>query len=146
MAVETSRSAPCSIKRWTMSVCRPATAHISAVLFVATVAALTSAPRASSSLTTSTLPVSTAVISGVKPLVCARVRVGAGIEQAFDHFRAGVLAGPRKCRHAVVIGGIYMRAGPQQEVDRLEVVLMRGVDKGRHAVRPCSVGVNACVE
>ena len=49
-----------------------ATAHMSAVLLVSVVSALTFAPRASSDLTTSTFPVCDAIMSGVIPLICAR--------------------------------------------------------------------------
>ena len=54
-----------------MSGCDSATAHISAVLVVSVVAALTAAPCTMSASTTSTLPVRAAVISGVRPLVRA---------------------------------------------------------------------------
>ena len=66
-----STSAPCATSARTTSGWRSATAHISAVSWVAAVAASTSAPPDSSARTTSTLPVRAAVISGVRPFACA---------------------------------------------------------------------------
>ena len=54
-----------------MSGCGAASAHISAVLPVSTVAAFTSAPRSRIARTIGRFPVRAAVINGVNPLVCA---------------------------------------------------------------------------
>ena len=70
--VERCTSAPPSISRRTNSRWPPEIAHISAVASAPVVAALTLAPRATSALPTATLPVRAAIISGVRPLSCAR--------------------------------------------------------------------------
>ena len=70
-AVDVAGSAPPLSRARATFVCEPATAHINAVPCVATVRAFTSAPSASSTLTTGRLPVRAATMSGVRPLACA---------------------------------------------------------------------------
>ena len=83
---------------------RPATAHISAVSWVAAVAASTSAPPESSARTTSRLPVRARRSSAASgPFAWGRVRIRPGGEESLDHRHARVLARPGERRHAVIV-------------------------------------------
>ena len=72
-----------------------------------------------------------------------RVRVGAGIEKSRDDGGVAVHARERQRRHAIAVRGGGVRAGRQQPVHEIEIVVIGGpVQRGR-AVRLGRVDVDA---
>ena len=120
------RRRPAAMSARTMSRWPSATAHISAVSWVAAVAASTPAPCREQGLDR----VEAARARGNHQRRQAVGLGGAGVrargEEPVHQGVARVLAGPRERRHAVVVGGIGVGAGGEQQLDGRRVVPVGG--------------------
>ena len=143
---EACTSAPPSTSTLAISGWGSATAHISAVLLVSVVAALTFGAAGEQRL-------DDLEVAGVRrdhqrrhAARLREVRVGAGLQQPLDHPGAGVFGRARERRDAVVVGGVDLGARLEQQVDRLEIVPVGGQQERRGAVGPRRVHVDALLE